>query len=147
MGIGLMGAICEMAWKQGDDLYGYDDNRFLAGCEYVAKYNLGEDVPFQAVVVNKKHYTAVSPLARGDIRPVWALVYNHYVKRKGLAAPYTTRMMQQVAHRRRRRRLRPQQRRLRSTRLRHADLHLAVVRPSELSETATALDSRIAAGR
>ena len=34
-----------MAWKQGDDLYGYDDNRFLAGCEYVAKYNLGEDVP------------------------------------------------------------------------------------------------------
>ena len=41
MGIGQLGAICEMAWKQGDDLYGYDDNRFLKGCEYVAKYNLG----------------------------------------------------------------------------------------------------------
>jgi hypothetical protein len=97
MGIGQMGAICEMAWKQGDDLFGYDENRFLAGCEYVAKYNLGEDVPFQPVVVDKKHYSEVSNIARGDIRPVWALVYAHYVKRKGLAAPYTTRMMQQVA--------------------------------------------------
>ena len=45
MGIILTGVICEQAWKQGDDLYGYDNNRFLAGCEYVAKYNLGEDVP------------------------------------------------------------------------------------------------------
>ncbi len=98
MGIGLMGAICEMAWKQGDDLYGYDDNRFLAGCEYVAKYNLGEDVlPFKEVIIAKKHYTEVSPAARGNIRPVWALVYNHYVKRKGLPAPYTTKMMKQVA--------------------------------------------------
>jgi hypothetical protein len=96
MGIGQMGAICEMAWKQGDDLFGYDDNRFLAGCEYVAKYNLGEDVPFMPVVYLKKQYSAVSPNARGDLRPVWALVYNHYVKRKGLAAPYTTRMMKKV---------------------------------------------------
>ena len=50
MGIGIMGAICEMAWKQGDDLYGYDDNRFLKGCEYVAKYNLGEDVPYKTYI-------------------------------------------------------------------------------------------------
>ena len=46
-GIGLMGAFCEMAWNQGDDLYGYDDNRFLAAAEYVAKYNLGNDVPLR----------------------------------------------------------------------------------------------------
>ena len=42
MGIGLMGAFCEMAWNQGVDLYGYDDNRFLKAAQYVAKYNLGE---------------------------------------------------------------------------------------------------------
>jgi len=53
MGIGIMGAICEMAWRQGDDLYGYDNNRFLAGCEYVAKYNLGEDVPFKPYANDK----------------------------------------------------------------------------------------------
>ena len=29
-GHGPDGAICEMAWNQGDDLYGYADKRFLA---------------------------------------------------------------------------------------------------------------------
>lgn len=47
MGIGLMGAFCETAWNQGIDLYGYDDNRFAKGAEYVAKYNLGYEVPFE----------------------------------------------------------------------------------------------------
>ncbi|HSC36871.1 MAG TPA: alginate lyase family protein, partial [Chitinophagaceae bacterium] len=46
LGIALMGPICEMAWNQGTDLYGYDNNRFLAGCEYIAKYNLGDSVPY-----------------------------------------------------------------------------------------------------
>ena len=92
MGIGIMGAICEMAWKQGDDLYGYDNNRFLAGCEYVAKYNLGEDVPFKPYTNDKGTQTVISSTARGNLRPVWELVYNHYVRRKGLSAPYTTRM-------------------------------------------------------
>jgi hypothetical protein len=97
MGIGLVGAICEMAWKQGDDLYGYDDNRFLAGCEYVAKYNLGEEVPF-ATYVNSSHgtHTKISEAGRGAVRPVWELVYNHYVNRKGLRAPYTTKMAEKV---------------------------------------------------
>jgi len=92
MGIGIMGAICEMAWKQGDDLYGYDNNRFLAGCEYVAKYNLGEDVPFKTFSSDKWTQTEISSNARGNVRPVWELVYNHYVKLKGLPAPYTTQM-------------------------------------------------------
>jgi len=92
MGIGLMGAICEMAWKQGDDLYGYDNNRFLKGCEYVAKYNLGEAVPFKSYHNDKVQQTVVSEAGRGSSRPVWDLVYNHYVKLKGLAAPYTTKL-------------------------------------------------------
>jgi hypothetical protein len=96
MGIGLMGAICEMAWKQGDDLYGYDDNRFLKGCEYVAKYNLGEDVPFKRYANDIANQTVVSAAGRGGLRPVWELVYNHYVKLKGLPAPYTTRMAEKV---------------------------------------------------
>jgi hypothetical protein len=93
MGIPLMATICEMAWKQGDDLYGYDNNRFLAGAEYVAKYNLGEDVPFKKYV-NRKHgtHTEVSSHGRGAQRPGWELVYNHYVIRKGLSAPWTKKM-------------------------------------------------------
>jgi hypothetical protein len=88
LGIGLMGALCEMAWKQGDDLYGYADNRFLAGAQYVARYNLGNDVPY--VTYNNcdnVNQTVISSSGRGGDRPIWELVYNHYVNRRGLAAP------------------------------------------------------------
>jgi hypothetical protein len=104
LGIGLMGSLCEMAWNQGIDLYGYDNNRFLAGAEYVAKSNLIESgtsyyaipyVPYNNVTaVNQNVFSTVD---RGDIRPIWALIYHHYVSRKGLAAPYTEKYMQLVA--------------------------------------------------
>jgi hypothetical protein len=97
MGIGQMGTICEIAWKQGDDLYGYDHNRFLAGCEYVAKYNLGEEVPFH-VYTNSSFglQRGLSDKGRSEPRPVWELVYNHYVRRKGLPAPWTAKMAAKV---------------------------------------------------
>jgi hypothetical protein len=96
MGIGMLGAFCEMAWKQGDDLYGYDNNRFLAGCEYVAKYNLGEDVPYKPFSDSLATQDVISDKARGNVRPIWELVYNHYVKLKGLPAPYTTKEAESV---------------------------------------------------
>jgi hypothetical protein len=90
LGIGLMGPFCEMAWKQGDDLYGYSQNRFLAGSEYVASYNLGNTVPYvtysNCVGVTQP---VIAPAGRGDNRPIWELVFNHYVNRMGLAAPNT----------------------------------------------------------
>jgi hypothetical protein len=93
LGIGLMGAICEMAWNQGVDLYGYDDNRFLKGAEYVARYNLGQDVPFTTYRwgngqrCNPLEQTVISAASRGQQRPVWESVFHHYVNRRGLAAP------------------------------------------------------------
>jgi hypothetical protein len=96
LGIGLLGAFCEMAWKQGDDLYGYDNNRFLAGCEYVAKYNLGEDVPFKTFSDSLATQAVISAGGRDDVRPIWELVYNHYVKLKGLPAPYITKAAESV---------------------------------------------------
>ncbi|MGF6929109.1 hypothetical protein QFZ48_004609 [Chitinophaga sp. W2I13] len=97
LGIGLMGAFCEMAWNQGQDLYGYDDNRFLKGAEYVAKYNLGDSVPY---VTYSNCVGVIQPVissgGRGNMRPIWELVYNHYVNRKGLAAPNCQRMAQAV---------------------------------------------------
>jgi hypothetical protein len=88
LGIGLGGAFCEMAWKQGDDLYGYDDSRFLAGAQYVARYNLGNDVPYMTYNnCDNVNQTVISPTGRGDDRPIWELVYNHYVNRRGLSAP------------------------------------------------------------
>jgi hypothetical protein len=47
MGLGFLGTACEIAWKQGVDLYGAIDNRLALGFEYTAKYNLGYDVPYE----------------------------------------------------------------------------------------------------
>ena len=95
LGIGLCGVICEMAWNQGIDLYGYDNNRFLAGAEYVAKANLVQSggtyltVPYESYANVDVVQPGFSTASQGDIRPIWALVYNHYVNRKGLAAPWS----------------------------------------------------------
>ncbi|WP_232247217.1 alginate lyase family protein [Kitasatospora azatica] len=106
LAVGLMGALCEMAWNQGIDLYGEDDNRFLKGAEYVAKYNLGEDVPFTRLTFQQgaprvwsKTVDDTKPSAdsRGDLRPIWAVIQNHYVNRRGLSAPYTSAMAAKVA--------------------------------------------------
>jgi hypothetical protein len=88
MCVALIGSICEMAWNQGDDLYGYDDSRFLKGAEYVAKYNLGEDVPFTTYKNSDVTQTEISPAGRGTPRPCWEMIYNHYVNRRGMQAPY-----------------------------------------------------------
>ncbi len=93
LGISLCGAINEMAWSQGEDLYGLSDNRFLKAAEYVAKYNNGEDVPYSYY----ERYNSsngkvegnpvVSGASRGSRRPVFTAIYNHYVNRMGLEAP------------------------------------------------------------
>jgi hypothetical protein len=76
-----------MAWNQGDDLYAYEDNRFLSGAEYVAKYNLGNDVPYTAYKNSDVTQSTISPNGRGSIRPCWEMIYHHYVNRRRLGAP------------------------------------------------------------
>ena len=99
LGIGLCGAINEMAWSQGDDLYGMSDNRFLKAAEYVARYNNTADtencdnLPFSSYTRKNSangHYetgTEISGAGRPSGRPVYTAIYNHYVNRMGLKAP------------------------------------------------------------
>jgi len=91
LGLALLADSCEIAWHQGIDLYGYDDNRLLKGFEYTARYNLGKDVPFEETLdrTGKYHHTRISTEGRGQLRAVFEQVYNHYVNRRGIAAPYT----------------------------------------------------------
>ncbi|MEO7097880.1 MAG: LamG-like jellyroll fold domain-containing protein [Luteolibacter sp.] len=95
LGIALMGPFLETAWNQGADLYAYDNNRFLAGAEYIAKYNLGERVPFQAYEWgtgphgDRREQTQISS-DQGTFRMGYELVVNHYVHR-GIAAPWSER--------------------------------------------------------
>lgn len=102
LSICLLGPICEMAWNQGVDLYGYGNNRFLAGAEYIARYNLGNDVPFTPYMWGTGQSGTwqaqwdVSGAGRGNSRPMWEMVYNHYVNRLGLAAPYSKAFAEQI---------------------------------------------------
>ncbi len=94
MGIGLMAVISEMAWNQGDDLYGWANNRFMRAAEYVAKYNNGDDnVPFASYERGTgtngaiQTETVISSASRDEYRPIWEMIYNHYANRKGLSVP------------------------------------------------------------
>ena len=91
MGLGYLSCACEMAWKQGVDLYGEAENRLALGFEYTAKYNLGEEVPFAAYrsVEGRYHYRKISSRGRGRLRPIYERVANHYHVRKGLELPHT----------------------------------------------------------
>ena len=98
LGMGQMGAICEMAWNQGDDLYSYDSRRFMKAAQYVAKYNSGGDVPFTTYTWGtgqscaQSSQTVISSASRGQIRPVWAMLHFHYNRRIGLDDKYISAM-------------------------------------------------------
>jgi alpha-glucosidase len=100
LGIGAMAVVCELAWKQGDDLYSALNNRLLKGYEYVAKYNLGnDDMPFRQwtdVTGRYNNWTQISTKVRGQLRPVFEIVYNHYANRKGLKMPYTRQVLEKI---------------------------------------------------
>ena len=85
-GLGSFISVCEVAWKQGIDIYGAYDNRLLKGLEYTANYNLGNDVPFQ--YVEGFHHT-ISADKRGMFASIWEAPYQHYVVRRGLEMPFT----------------------------------------------------------
>lgn len=92
LAIGNIGVFCEMAYQQGDDLFSLFNNRYLRACEYVARYNLGYDVPFRKwtdITGKYSNWSVISSASRGLIRPVFEVGYNHYVHRKKLSMPYT----------------------------------------------------------
>jgi len=89
LGVGMLAQACEIAWNQGVDLFGYADNRLLVGAEYVGATTFWQDLPFKFYtnISNANNYWLASN-GRGSIKqPIWELLYNHYVVRRGLAAP------------------------------------------------------------
>lgn len=95
LGVGFMASVCQMAWNQGDDLFSFDNNRLLAGSEYVAAHNMMRPVPFQNYDNSQglnNHWGSVNGLGNLGGRPIWEMVYNHYEVLKGIPAPNTKRM-------------------------------------------------------
>jgi hypothetical protein len=92
MGVSLYGIIAKMAWIQGDDLFSYNNYALLATSEYIARYNLGEDVPYVPYVncsTAKYGQETISEASRGHFRASQAMIFNHYQNRLGIAAPWS----------------------------------------------------------
>jgi len=96
----VLSTLAEMAWNQGVDLYGYDNNRILAGCEYVARGNLIQTgtsyyaMPFSPYTNGNVRDTVFATGSQGAVRPEWTLILNHYLNRRGIAAPFTRRFVE-----------------------------------------------------
>ena len=102
LGIGLLTGAAEIAWNQGVDLYGWNDNRILKGFEYTAKYGLGEEVPFENYLdrtgkygLGGRHqnYTEISTVSRGRFWPIFERIQNHYTNRRNISAPYSSKVV------------------------------------------------------
>ena len=86
MGLEYLVNSSEIALKQGIDLYGAYDNRLAKGFEYTARYNLGEDVPFEYFESYRARYkhNTISDKSRGRLRAMYEKAYNHYHNRMGM---------------------------------------------------------------
>ncbi len=92
LGLAHLGDACEMAWNQGLDLYSSADDRLLKGFEYTARFQLGDDVPFVATLDRTgkyRHMSIAVDRLRGRLRPIYEQIYNHFVNRADVAAPWT----------------------------------------------------------
>lgn len=105
LGMRLGGDLLEMAWNQGDDLYGMYDNRFLAAAEYVARSNLLDEngntypMPYTLEHNPSQPHTALWTEVNQSFqhgRNAWEAIYNHYTNRLGIPAPNVKRMMEKV---------------------------------------------------
>ena len=98
LGLAHLAEACEIAWNQGVDLYSFADNRLLRGFEYTAQYNLGHTVPFTSYTDTTGKYKTkvISAERRGELRPIYEMVWNHYENRRGIPAPFTKQAAEKI---------------------------------------------------
>ncbi|MCH6257178.1 alginate lyase family protein [Puniceicoccaceae bacterium K14] len=91
-GLGCLAELCEIGWNQGLDLYGVSGDLLFKGFEYNAKYNLGFSVPYTPYLDRSGKYgsggyvnnlSVISEERRGEFRPVFEMIENHYGVRVG----------------------------------------------------------------
>jgi hypothetical protein len=97
LGIGMLAECSEIAWHQGLNLYAYENNRLLKGFEYVAKFNLGNEVPFSSTTdrTGKYIHKEIARQDRGPLRAVYEQVYYHYAS-MGIDAPFTKQAAEKI---------------------------------------------------
>lgn len=102
LSLALLTTVCKLAENQGDDMWGFNDNLILKASEYVAKYNVAmlsvpyqeyswhEGDPWTGCGVKTTLLPSIGESGRGNKRPQWEMIHNHYVKTRGLTATYAS---------------------------------------------------------
>lgn len=72
LGINGLALQAQISWNQGLDLFSAYNNRLLKGVDYVAKYNLGENVDSDTFVSDKSRGKS------NDATPAFEIIANHY---------------------------------------------------------------------
>jgi Alginate lyase len=95
-GVGHLVEVALMAWNQGMNLVTFTDNRLVAGMEYLAKYNLGGDVPYDPnfpdpcnVYLN---WATISATGRGSFSPIYEMA-NKLFDVAAIPHPFTTQVV------------------------------------------------------
>ncbi len=83
-----------MAHNQGNEtLYAWQNNALSRAIEYIASYNLGNDVPYSLMQPFTTSwadtYPAISAIGRGEFQPIYELPYYYWHSIKGLNMPFT----------------------------------------------------------
>jgi hypothetical protein len=116
LGIMKLGLVNEIAYKQGDDVYAFEDSKLWKASEFTARYNTGDnnfthtprefdprstwyyfDPDWDDVSAHLSENVygdligvgAPGASGRGSAKPAFELVYNHYHRRKGMDMPWT----------------------------------------------------------
>ena len=84
-----------IAWNQGYDLVSFANDRLVAGMEYTARYNLGNNVPFEDDVINPCNLRfgwmdngVISEDGRGEYSPIYVMAHTLF-EYAGKEHPYT----------------------------------------------------------
>ncbi|KAH8817034.1 chondroitin AC/alginate lyase [Xylogone sp. PMI_703] len=103
LGLGNMAELAQTAYNQGDGQY-FDmlRDRLLVGYEYTAKYNLGNDVPYDpgfyrcgADLVGGP-WEHISNTSRGSFSPVYEIAYGHFHQLQQKSMPWTRKVLEKV---------------------------------------------------
>ena len=98
MAVALAADICGVGRNQGEDAYMHKDDRIAAGFEYVAAYNMWQDVPYVPYTnMEGAYFPEPGWAGRGGDRPCWPRIVNYYENVRGVEVPWCHAIMMRHA--------------------------------------------------
>lgn len=85
-----------VAYNQGINLFAYSNNRLLLGMEYLAKYNLGYEVPYHPFITidGPLYPDGISSKVRGGYQPIYEMANNYFTAAGVTGSVYTQQVIQ-----------------------------------------------------